>query len=160
MKYIFKIIFLFLVMIIPIRNIDDDYVYYDYYQYSDVFAVLGIPSIGFRKPIYYYDSDNNDVDRNIMLLKESDAKRNLYLLAGHSGSGDNAYFNLINNIDIGDIIYIDVYHERLVYEVYDIFYVIKNGYISFSLDNDLLYLITCSLVYQNQQLVIVSRLIV
>ena len=65
-----------------------------------------------------------------------------------------------SQVQDGDIIYIDVYHERLVYEVYDIFYVIKNGYISFSLDNDLLYLITCSLVYQNQQLVIVSRLIV
>ena len=30
----------------------------------------------------------------------------------------------------------------------------------FSLDNNMLYLITCSLVYKNKQLVIVSRLIV
>lgn len=160
MKYIFKILFLFFVMFIPFLYVYDEYIYYDYYKYSDVFAVLGIPSIGVRRPIYYYDSDDNDVDRNIMLLKESDAKRNLFLLAGHSGNGDNAYFNLIRNINIGDIIYIDVYDERLVYEVYDIYYVIKNGYISFSLDNNMLYLITCSLVYKNKQLVIVSRLIV
>ena len=162
MKSFFKFIIILFVCFYRVIFICDEIYSYDREVdvYYDDFLILEIPQIDFVREIYYEDSDINDVDFNVILLRESDVKRNLFLFAGHSGYGDNAFFNDLVLLNIGDIIYVDKYSDRLLYEIKDIYLVFKTGNIDVMLEDNLLYLVTCSLVYQGMQLVIVAKLIV
>ena len=72
---------------------------------------LMIPKINFRMNIYNFDSKLNDVDYNIEILKDSSVIDKLFFIVGHSGMGDNCYFNDIKKLEIGDYVYLDVDHE-------------------------------------------------
>ena len=57
---------------------------------------LEIPKINFNKGFYKKESSLNDVDKNLLLVKEADypnvSKGNL-IIAGHSGNAWNSFFN-------------------------------------------------------------------
>ena len=100
----------------------------------------------------------NCVDYNIELLDESKIDDNVYFLAGHSGNGDNCYFNRIKELEIGDVIYIYIDDKELVYEVEQIYFIRKNGYMEVDdINKNVLYLITCS--GYNRQLIVKGVLI-
>ena len=126
---------------------------------SDSFLVLEIPKISLRKDIYELGSELNNVDYNVELLKESNLSNNLFFLAGHSGNGRNCFFNDLVSLDIGDKINIYVNHQILVYEVDKIYFIDKTGVMDVEVKSNRLFLITCSLVYYNKQLVIEGNLI-
>ena len=127
------------------------YIKYDYYLYYDGkndnnnLLRLVIPKIDFDRKIYDFSSKLNNVDYNVEMLRSSDIYNNLYFFAGHTGSGDNCYFNRLIELKISDIIYILNNDKKLVYEVNDIYFIRKNGYMEVEFDViDTVFLITCS----------------
>lgn len=106
---------------------------------------LVIPSIDLDKVIYGNNSELNNVDDNVEILSESDIENGVYFFAGHSGNGDNCYFNHVKELDIGDIIYVYYGDKKFIYEVVEKYFIIKSGFME--VDENLvnvLFLITCS----------------
>ena len=119
---------------------------------------LVIPKIDLNYDIYNLGNGLNNVDYNIELLSDSNIEENIYFLAGHSGNGDNCYFNRIKELEIGDVIYIYIDDKELVYEVEQIYFIRKNGYMEVDdINKNVLYLITCS--GYNRQLIVKGVLI-
>lgn len=105
------------------------------------------------------DSELNNVDYNIELLETSDINRNIFYIAGHSGNGDNCYFNRVRELVIGNYIYIYFDSKSLVYEVVEIYNIVKSGVMEVSDEENVLYLITCDIYNDNRQLIVKSKLI-
>ena len=126
---------------------------------EDVFMTLRIPKIHLNCNIYSFDSELNDVSKNVELLQESDVDKNMFFLAGHSGSGRFSYFNDLSLLEIGDVIKISIDNNDFTYVVDDIYFIDKKGYMDVTFSDNTLFLITCSLIYLDKQLVIRSKLI-
>ena len=121
---------------------------------------LIIPSINLEKNIYKLDSGLNNVDYNIEILEKSDIDKKLFYLAGHSGRGDNCFFNRVRELKIGDYVYIINDDNMLVYAINDSYYIVKNGYMEVNCyEEGLLYLITCDIYNSNRQLIVKGVLI-
>lgn len=134
----------------------------DVYNYSDIRSEyllnLIIPSIDFDMGIFNFDNELNNVDYHVEILKSSDIDNNVYIFAGHSGRGDNCYFNRLKEINVGDNIYISMNNNVLVYEVSHIYKIVKNGYMEVDeYLEDVLFLITC--IDYNRQLIVKGVLI-
>ncbi len=111
-------------------------------------AVLEIPKIDLKKGIYSINSKNNNVDKNIMLLNESDMPDVIngnFILAGHSGTGYNAYFKDLKKLELGDSAYIYYKNNKYKYNLIDKYEVEKTGKALIIKDSDIsaLTLITC-----------------
>lgn len=121
--------------------------------------ILDIPKINLNKGIYDLFSSENDISKNIEILNCSNLDKNTIVLASHSGTAANAYFNNLVNLSINDEIYIYYNHKKYIYIISDIYYIDKTGYLEIenNLENKLI-LITCSLIYKNQQIIIKSSL--
>ena len=140
----------------------DCYIVEDYVgnKSADMGNCLVIPSIDFEMNLYGVDSELNNVDYNIEVLKESNYEDKLFNIAGHSGNGDNCYFNKIKDLELGEYIYIVINDERLIYMVEDIYYIVKDGYMDiFDDEVNIIYLITCDVYNNNRQLVIKGVLV-
>ena len=121
---------------------------------NNVFLVLAIPKIDFRRNVYSFDSSLNNVDKNVMLLNETDVTRKNFFLAGHSGTASNCFFNDLIYLDVMDNVYIYYKDKVFKYVIMDIFYIEKNGFLSVDDEDGVLFLITCSLKYSGMQLII------
>ena len=129
---------------------------------EEYLAILEIPKIDFIGGFYSVNSNKNNVNENITLLKEStmpDTDGSIIYLAAHSGTGHLAYFNNIDKLNIDDIIKIK-YHSKLYsYSINDIYEMPKNGSITINrnIHEKYLVLTTCS-KHKGEQLVITSKL--
>lgn len=137
-------------------NNDEDELY-------DYESIIEIPKINLRKGLFKKTSINNNVDRNIYVLAEStypdDGEFSHILLASHSGNSYVSFFRDINNLIIGDHIYI--YHNgiKYIYKVSNKYEINKTGKASIGLyKKSMISLITC-IDGTNKQLVIVGELI-
>jgi LPXTG-site transpeptidase (sortase) family protein len=110
--------------------------------------------------VYNLDNDLNNVDYNIELLEYSNLENNLYFIAGHSGGGDNCYFNNIKNLGIGEYVYLVNKDSLLVYRIISKYYIFKSGYMEVN-DNSKkeVYLITCDVNNNNRQLILKGILV-
>ncbi|MBO5376227.1 MAG: sortase [Bacilli bacterium] len=93
-------------------------------------AVLEIPKINLKKGLFDKSSSNNNVDKNIQILKESDMPDKLngnFILAGHSGNGRIAYFKNLNKLEIGDIAYVYYNGGRYGYKLVNSYEIDKTG---------------------------------
>lgn len=126
---------------------------------SPYLMVIDIPKIKLYKGIYNYKAQENDISKNIEILKYSNLGNNTIFLASHSGTSSNAYFNDIVRLSINDNIYIYYKKKRYTYIVSNIYYIEKTGYLKLhnNLENKLI-LITCSLNYNNKQIIVESIL--
>lgn len=120
---------------------------------------LYIPKINLLRNVYDVNSSLNDVSINVELLNSSDKGKNLYLLASHSGGGQASYFDNLIYLEKGDIIFLKYRDKSLSYVVDKIFYIEKNGYFETTSRRDTLFLITCSLSNQKEQLVVVAKIV-
>ncbi len=125
-------------------------------------AVLEIPKIDLKKGIYSINSKNNNVDKNIMLLNESDMPDVIngnFILAGHSGTGYNAYFKDLKKLELGDSAYIYYKNNKYKYNLIDKYEVEKTGKALIIKDSDIsaLTLITCK-DKEDKQLVFIFEL--
>lgn len=110
------------------------------------------------QPLFNLNSDKNNVDKNITILKESilpPNKSSIIFIAAHSGTGPLAYFNKLDKLEKNDKIILNLNKRKYVYKVKDIWESKKNGYINVNkeIENQLI-LTTCSPTKNNYQLII------
>lgn len=128
---------------------------------EEVLFILNIPRINLREKVYTKDSSLNQVDLHVQILEESNLEKNFFFLAAHSGTSDVSYFNRIVELEKGDLIWLEEGEKRISFVVEDLFSIQKNGYFEYFSDEEqeILYLITCSLENSQEQLVVKSKLV-
>jgi len=127
---------------------------------EDYLMKLIIPKINFDMNLYKVNSKLNDVNYNIEILNDSDLSSNLFFIAGHSGDGDNCYFNRIKELAVGEYVYVVVEDRILVYVIISRYFINKDGYMKVDgVKNNTLFLITCDVFNNNRQLVLKGKLI-
>lgn len=128
---------------------------------QDILFWLEIPKIQLRKEIYQIDSFYNNVDYHIEILEESNLENKIFYLAAHSGYGANCYFNDLALLERGDFIWIFLENSRLDYVIEEIYFIEKDGYLEIYEEdrNGVVYLITCSLLYPEKQLIVKAEFI-
>ena len=113
----------------------------------DYKLVIEIPKISLKKGILSKEHKDNNIDKNITILEESNYPNelgNIYI-AAHSGSGKHSYFNDLIKLKKKDISYL--YHENIkyIYEVIEIKNISKESNSSILTTNkNNLILITCN----------------
>ena len=112
---------------------------------------LEIPSIHLKEDLYDSNSDENNVEKHVTILLN---EPNRIILAAHSGEGEIAYFNNINQLNKEDIIIFYYDNEIRIYQVQDITKVDKTGYIAFPKENNTLILTTCDKEDLSKQIIV------
>lgn len=125
-------------------------------------AVLKIDKIKLEKGIYDLNSKNNNVNKNIQLLKESDMpdkENGNVIIAGHSGNSYMAYFKNLVKLDNGDEAKIFYNGKTYFYKLKKSYEVEKTGKVALSKNKykQTLTLITCK-HNTNKQIVFVFEL--
>ena len=121
--------------------------------------MLKISKIDFDGNIYSIGSIYNQVDQNVELLEASNIFQNLFFIAGHSGYSWNSYFNDLSLLDYGDVVELVIYDKSLVYVIDDIYFIEKTGVMDVEYYENTLFLVTCSLIYPDKQLVVKGSLL-
>lgn len=126
----------------------------------DQIGSLKIKKLNINQPLYKLDSEKNNIEKNVTILKDSimpDQKESIVFLAAHSGTGKIAYFEELNQLTVGDIINLEYKNKKYEYQINKIWEENKNGYIHINKeDSNQLVLTTCSPTKINKQLVINS----
>lgn len=103
---------------------------YDVNQYV---GYLEIPKINFNKGFYPKESEQNNVDKSLLLVKEANypdvAKGNL-IIAGHSGTAWNSFFNDLYKLSVGDTAKVKFQGKTYTYKFVNIYKASKTGTIS------------------------------
>lgn len=125
-------------------------------------AVLKIDKINLEKGIYNINSKNNNVNKNIQLLKESDMpdkENGNVIIAGHSGNSYIAYFKNLVKLNNGAEAKIFYNGKTYIYNLTKSYEVEKTGKIELykNKDRQTLTLITCK-HNTNRQIVFVFEL--
>lgn len=100
------------------------------YTNEEYIALIEIPKIGLKKGLYSKESSNNNVNRNIEILDESDMPDKTngnVILAGHSGNGRTAYFKNLHKLDSDDLVYIYYQGGRYGYKLVNRYEITKTG---------------------------------
>lgn len=126
-------------------------------------AKIIIPKIKIDNSIYSINSNENTVEKNVMILKESILPNNdesIIFLAAHSGNGDIAYFNDLNKLDINDTLIFQYKNYNYYYIINDKHEIDKDGDIELNKTSpNQLVLTTCSTTNKAKQLLINSNLV-
>lgn len=118
---------------------------------------LYIPKINLNRVIYDINSIQNNVNLNIELINDN---VNHFILVGHSGDASISYFNNLDLLNIGDIIYFNFKTLKYKYEIKEIYKINKNGYFEILKYNiPVISLITCDELTDYLQVVYVGYLI-
>ena len=119
---------------------------------------LKIDKINLKEKLYNNNSKENNIEHNVTILKESilpDKNNSIVFIAAHSGIGDIAYFEELDELNINDEIVLNINNKTYTYIVKDYWEEKKNGYININKENkNQLILTTCSPNKDNYQLVI------
>ena len=130
---------------------------------EEYLGILKIPRINLIQGFYNINSKNNNVNKNITILKEStmpSENGSIIYLTAHSGYGYLAYFKDLYKLKLNDLISLDINSNSYKYIVNDIYEVDKTGTIivNHNIHENYLVLSTCS-NDKNKQLVIISKLL-
>lgn len=125
-------------------------------------GILEIKKIKLKRGFYNIDSNNNNVDKNIMVINSSDMPDvNLgnLILASHSGNSNISYFKNLDKLEIGDIASVYYLTKKYDYKFVNYYEVEKNGFVQIIKNNNVncLTLITCK-KNTNKQLVFIFEL--
>ena len=128
---------------------------------NDYLAVIEIPKISLRRYLYDVNSKQNDVDKNIEVLKNSDmpsVKGGNLILAGHNGNTSVGHFKNLHKLVINEEIIIYYNNIKYVYKVSKIYDVLKTGTVAIKRDKsqNTVTLITC--LGNDRQLVVIGYL--
>ena len=129
----------------------------------DYFAVIKIPKIGLEKGLARKGSYYNNVNRNILVLNESDMpdkENGNVILAGHSGSGRVAYFKNLYKLQSDDEVSIFYNGSEYKYKVVNQYDIEKTGTANIvrNAEKSTLTLITCR-HNTNKQIIYICELV-
>ena len=127
-------------------------------------AVLDIPKINLKRGLFPINDKNNNVDKNVEILQNSDmpnVTNGTLALAGHSGNSRIAYFHKLYKLKENDQVYIYYQNIKYIYQVSKIERQDKDGTISFTKTKDTteLILTTCDQQNKGKQIVVVAKLV-
>lgn len=124
-------------------------------------GVIEIPKISLKRYLYKIEVDQNDVNKNIEVLKSSDmpdVKDGNLILAGHNGNTSVGHFRNLHKLSLGDDIIVNYKGKSYNYEVSKIYDVLKTGTVAIKRDKNknTITLITC--LGSDRQLVVIGYL--
>lgn len=127
-------------------------------------AVLEIPTINLKRGLVSKTDKNNNVNKNIKILKESDmpdVENGNFILAGHSGNSRVSFFKNLNKVKENDLIFIYYKSIKYTYKVVHTHLEVRDGDIEIvrNKNKSSLTLTTCSQEKKGNQIVIISELI-
>lgn len=129
----------------------------------DYIAVIKIPKIGLEKGLASKGSYYNNVNRNILILNESDMpdkENGNVILAGHSGSGRTAFFRNLYKLETDDEVSIFYGGSEYKYKVVNQYDIEKTGTANIvrNAEKSTLTLITCR-HNTNKQIIYICELV-
>ena len=130
---------------------------------NEYIGYLKIPKINLVKGFMDKRSSLNHVDKNIALMKEAnypDVDKGNLIIAGHSGSAWNAYFDNLRKLSLGDTMEVSYKGNKYIYKLKKIYKQPKIGKIAIYRDYDktTLTLITCTNFDRYTQTIYISEL--
>ena len=133
-------------------NVTDQYIGY-----------LNIPKINLTKGFYSKKSKENDIDKNILVVKESsypDVDKGNLIIAGHSGNSWKAFFNDLYKLNKGDYAYVTYKKKKYAYKIVNIYKQDKVGTIAIYRDYNktTLTLVTCTNYESTTQTIYIAEL--
>lgn len=124
---------------------------------------LNISKINLSKGFVNKNSEENNVDKNIMVIQESsypDVDKGNLIIAGHSGTGWNAYFNDLYKLQVGDMATVQYKNKKYNYKIVNIYKQKKVGTIAIYRDYNktTLTLVTCTNNDSSTQTIYIAEL--
>lgn len=124
---------------------------------------LEIPKINLKKGFVDIKSKDNNVNKNVAIMKDSvypDVDGSLMVMASHNGTCWNCYFKNLKKLSNNDIIYIYYDDVRYTYKLVNIYEVKKTGKVSIYRNSrkTTLALVTCKLGTKDTQVVYIAEL--
>lgn len=117
-----------------------------------------IPKIRINQPLYNMNSEKNNVEENVTILKGSIAPNepnSIMFIAAHSGTGKIAYFENLDDLKENDEVILEWNQEKYYYTIKNIYEQPKDGYINGKIEKKKqLVLTTCCPKKNNCQLII------
>ena len=116
---------------------------------NDYIGYLTIPKINFTKGFLDYRSEDNNLDYNLLVINGSSyptKKKGNLIIAGHSGTAWNSFFNDLYQLEENDTCYINYKNKKYNYVLKKIYLQQKIGKIAIYRDGNktTLTLITCT----------------
>lgn len=124
---------------------------------------LTIPKINLTKGFLDNRSSENNVDVNLLVVDGGnypDVDKGNFIIAGHSGTGWNSFFNDLYKLEIGDTAYVSYKNKQYTYTIKNIYKQPKIGKLAIYRDYDktTLTLITCTNYESTSQTIYIAEL--
>lgn len=131
---------------------------------NDYIGYITIPKINLTKGFLDKRSPENNVDKNLLVVNGSNypsTERGNFIVAGHSGTGWNAFFNDLYKLNIDDIAEVSYKGKKYTYKIVNIYKQPKVGNIAIYRDysKTTLTLITCTNFDDTTQTIYIAELI-
>ncbi len=150
-----------------VLGITDKYLTEEIYQKmlrvkkSEVMARINIPKINIKLPIYHGTSDEvlaNGIGHLSTSSLPVGGKNTRAILSGHRGMAEADMFTRLNELEVGDLIFIEVLNEKLAYAVTDTQVILpeETEMLNIVANEDILTLVTCTPIYTNTHRLIVN----
>lgn len=127
-------------------------------------GTLEIPKIGLTKGFVDMNSDRNNVDYNMQIIKPSNypnVDKGNFIIASHSGTSNISYFKNLYKLTNGNEVIVYYNNIKYIYKIVKIYNHPKNGTVAIYRDNNktTITLITCTKNDNNNQTVYIGELI-
>lgn len=120
--------------------------------------IIEIPKINIKKGILKKEDKDNNIDKNVTILKESNYPNedgNIYI-AAHSGNGKHSYFNNLGKLKENDVTYLYYKNIKYIYNVKEIKSISKISNTSIlTKEKNSLILITCNQKDKTKYLIVI-----
>lgn len=131
---------------------------------NDYIGYITIPKINLTKGFHDKRSPENNVDKNLLVVSGSNypsTERGNFIVAGHSGTGWNAFFNDLYKLNIDDIAEVSYKGKKYTYKIVNIYKQPKVGNIAIYRDysKTTLTLITCTNFDDTTQTIYIAELV-
>lgn len=128
---------------------------------SEVMARINIPKINVKLPIYHGTSDEvlaNGIGHLQTSSLPVGGENTRAILSGHRGMAEVDMFTRLDELGVGDLIFIEVLNEKLAYSVTDIQVILpeETETLDIVAGEDILTLVTCTPIYTNTHRLIVN----
>lgn len=131
---------------------------------DDYLGYITIPKINLTKGFLDYRSSENNVDKNLMVISGSNypgTDKGNFIIAGHSGTGWNAFFNDLYKLEVGDQAIVTYEGKKYEYHIVNIYKQPKTGKLAIyrNYDKTTLTLITCTNFDSTTQTIYIAELV-